>query len=107
MKPERETRRFFRIIILAVLLSGLAAPQDASTDLGSLFARAVNSATEPEQNELISRVFSQSAIREAGIDRLLGLVKGSPGFLPVPRQNDYRAAISEPGSAFSWPKRGF
>ncbi|MBK6913560.1 MAG: beta-lactamase family protein [Ignavibacteriales bacterium] len=63
------------IFYLALFLTINLVAQHKLDDYGALFIQAINSASEAEQREIISRIFSQSAINEVGIDRLLGLVK--------------------------------
>ena len=64
-----------KIILFISLISAYLLAQTNQTDYGELFIRAINSTSETKQKEIISKIFSQSAISEVGIDRLLGLVK--------------------------------
>lgn len=65
-------KKFFLFISL---ISTCLLAQTNQTDYGELFIRAINSSSETEQREIISKIFSQSALSEVGIDRLFGLVK--------------------------------
>ena len=49
--------------------------QEKPDDYGSLFIRAVNSPSEVEQKDIISKIFSQSALDEVGMDRLHSFIK--------------------------------
>ena len=49
--------------------------QEKPDDYGSLFIRAVNSPSEVEQKDIISKIFSQSALEEVGMDRLHSFIK--------------------------------
>lgn len=63
-----------KFILFISLISTCLLAQTNQTDYGELFIRAINSSSETEQREIISKIFSQSAINEVGVDRLLGLV---------------------------------
>lgn len=63
-----------KFILFISLISTCLLAQTNQTDYGELFIRAINSSSETEQREIISKIFSQSAINEVGFDRLLGLV---------------------------------
>ncbi|MDZ7625891.1 MAG: hypothetical protein U5J96_15785 [Ignavibacteriaceae bacterium] len=49
--------------------------QSQTEDFGELFINAINSDSEVDQKEIITKIFSQSALNETGIDRLLAFVK--------------------------------
>ena len=50
-------------------------PQEKPDDYGALFIRAINSTSEIEQKEIISKIFSQSVLDEVGMDRLHSFIK--------------------------------
>lgn len=50
-------------------------PQEKIDDYGAFFVRAINSNSEIEQKEIISKIFSQSALDEVGMDRLHSFIK--------------------------------
>jgi CubicO group peptidase (beta-lactamase class C family) len=65
---------FSKIFFFLIFFSIILFPQNTTDDFGGLFIKAINSNSEPEQKEIISNIFSQSAIDEIGLERLVGLV---------------------------------
>ncbi len=61
---------FYLVLFLAINLIAQHNPDD----YGSLFVRAINSTSEVEQKEIITNIFSKSAIDEIGFERLTGLI---------------------------------
>lgn len=64
-----------KFILFISLISACLLAQTNQTGYGELFIHAINSTSETEQREIITKIFSQNALSEIGIDRLLGLVK--------------------------------
>ncbi len=60
---------FFLFIAISLV------PQEKPDDYGALFIRAINSTSEIEQKEIISKIFSQSVLDEVGMDRLHSFIK--------------------------------
>jgi len=64
-----------KYILFVLLLNVYLLSQTNQEDFGAEFINAINTESEVEQKEIILNVFSQSAIDEVGVERLLGLVK--------------------------------
>lgn len=58
------------VLYLVLFLSINLVAQIKPDDYGALFIKAINSKSEIEQKEIISKIFSQSALDEVGMDRL-------------------------------------
>jgi CubicO group peptidase (beta-lactamase class C family) len=63
------------VLYLVLFLSINLVAQSKPDDYGALFIKAINSTSEIEQKEIISKIFSQSALDEVGMDRLHSFIK--------------------------------
>jgi CubicO group peptidase (beta-lactamase class C family) len=62
----------FLIPLYLLLINNFLSAQTNHADYGAIFIQAINSNIEAEQRELIQNIFSQTTIKESGIDKLLG-----------------------------------
>lgn len=62
---------FWFVLFLTIDLVAQIKPDD----YGALFIKAINSTSEIEQKEIISKIFSQPALDEVGMDRLHSFIK--------------------------------
>ena len=68
-------KTFWYTVYCFVFIASILLSQNKPDDYGELFIKAVNSDSETEQKEIISKIFSKSTLNETGIDRLLAFVK--------------------------------
>ena len=86
-----------KFILCILFISTCLLAQTNQTDYGELIIRAINSTSETEQREIISIIFSQTAINEVGIDRLLGLVKQlHDSYAPIEYHHSETIAFNKP-----------
>ena len=86
-----------KFILCILFISTCLLAQTNQTDYGEFFIRAINSTSETEQREIISIIFSQTAINEVGINRLLGLVKQlHDSYAPIEYHHSETIAFNKP-----------
>jgi CubicO group peptidase (beta-lactamase class C family) len=86
-----------KFILCILFISTCLLAQTNQTDFGELFIRSINSTSETEQREIITKIFSQTALSEIGIDRLLGLVKQlHDTYAPIEYHHSETLAFNKP-----------